>query len=204
VKPTFFPTPASFRAWLERHHAKAAELWVGFHKVGSGKPSITWPESVDEALCFGWIDGLRKSRDEHSYVIRFSPRRPSSVWSSVNIKRATFLIEQALMKPAGLKAYQARKENKSGIYSYEQRTAKLVSPYDRLLRANAKAWSFFERQPASYRKAISWWIVCAKKEETRLKRLEKLMMHSARGERLPELQRKPASSATSRNKSSTK
>jgi uncharacterized protein YdeI (YjbR/CyaY-like superfamily) len=204
MKSTFFPTPAAFRAWLERHHAKAVELWVGFHKVGSGKPSITWPESVDEALCFGWIDGVRKSLDESSYVIRFSPRRPTSIWSSVNIKRATFLIERSLMRPAGLKAYQARKENKSGIYSYEQRTAKLVPPYDRLLRANALAWKFFEQQPSSYRKAISWWIVCAKKEETRLKRLEKLIMHSARGERLPDLHRKPARSATGRKKSSKK
>jgi uncharacterized protein YdeI (YjbR/CyaY-like superfamily) len=192
MKPTFFRNPAAFRAWLERHHATADELVVGFYKVGSGKPSITWPQSVDLALCFGWIDGVRKSVDEFCYTIRFTPRRASSVWSSVNIRRAGILIEQGLMRPVGLKAYQARKENKSGIYSYEQRTAELVEPYAGLLRANAAAWRFFESQPPSYRKAICWWIVSAKKDETRLKRLEKLILHSARGERLPELQRKPA------------
>jgi uncharacterized protein YdeI (YjbR/CyaY-like superfamily) len=192
MKPTFFRNPAAFRAWLERHHATADELLVGFYKVGSGKPSITWPQSVDEALCFGWIDGIRKSADDCCYTIRFTPRRTGSVWSSVNIKRAAVLIEQGSMRPAGLKAYQARKENKSGIYSYEQRTADLVEPYAGLLRANEAAWRFFESQPPSYRKAICWWIVSAKKDETRLKRLEKLIMHSACGERLPELQRKPA------------
>jgi uncharacterized protein YdeI (YjbR/CyaY-like superfamily) len=188
MNPTFFQTPASFRAWLERHHAKAQELLVGFYKKGSSKPSITWPESVDEALCFGWIDGVRKSIDEISYTIRFTPRKPGSVWSSVNIKRAQVLIGRGLMQPAGLKAYQARKENKSGIYSYEQRGVDLVEPYNGLLKKNQAAWSFFQAQPPSYRKAISWWVISAKKEETRLKRLEKLMAHSAQGQRLPEFQ----------------
>jgi uncharacterized protein YdeI (YjbR/CyaY-like superfamily) len=192
MTPTFFPTPATFRAWLERHHAEPNVLWVGYYKVGSGKPSITWPESVDEALCYGWIDGLRKSVDEFSYTIRFTPRKPGSIWSSVNIKRAQVLIERGLMRPAGLKAYQARKENKSGVYSYEQRSVDLEEPYNRLLKKNKAAWSFFEAQPAYYRKAISWWIVSAKKEETRLKRLEKLLAHSARGERLPEFKARKA------------
>jgi uncharacterized protein YdeI (YjbR/CyaY-like superfamily) len=193
MKPTFFPTPAAFRAWLEQHHAEADVLWVGYYKVGSGKPSITWPESVDEALCFGWIDGVRKGVDDFSYTIRFTPRKPGSIWSSVNIKRAQALIERGLMQPAGLKAYQARKENKSGIYSYEQRSVDLAEPYNRLLKTNEAAWSFFQTQPASYRKAVSWWVISAKKEETRLKRLEKLMAHSARGQRLPEFKpRKPA------------
>ena len=185
MKPTFFPTPAAFRAWLERNHATAGELLVGFHKVGSGKPSLTWPESVDAALCFGWIDGVRKSVDEHRYTIRFTPRKPGSVWSGVNIKRARALIERGLMRPAGLKAYEARRENKSGVYSYEQRSADLAEPYNGLLKKNEAAWSFFQAQPASYRKAISWWIVCAKKEETRLKRLEGLIAYSARGQRVP-------------------
>jgi uncharacterized protein YdeI (YjbR/CyaY-like superfamily) len=140
LKPTFFPTPAAFRAWLEEHHATADVLLVGFHKVGSGKPSITWPESVDEALCFGWIDGIRKSIDEHRYTIRFTPRKPGSIWSSVNIKRAQALIERGLMRPAGLRAFEARRENKSGIYSYEQRNVELPEPYRGLLKANTAAW----------------------------------------------------------------
>jgi uncharacterized protein YdeI (YjbR/CyaY-like superfamily) len=186
MKPTFFPTPSAFREWLERHHARAEVLWVGYYKKGSGKPSMTWPESVDEALCYGWIDGVRKSIDEVSYVIRFTPRKPNSVWSSVNIKRAQVLIEQGEMQPAGLKAYQARKENRSGIYSYEQRSVDLEEPYNGLLRKNEAAWKFFQAQPASYRKAVSWWIISARKEETRLKRLEKLMAFSAEGQRVPE------------------
>lgn len=192
MKPTFFPTPAAFRTWLEEHHATADVLLVGFHKVGSGKPSITWPESVDEALCFGWIDGVRKSLDENRYTIRFSPRKPGSVWSGVNIKRAQALIDRGLMRPAGLKAFEARRENKSGIYSYEQRSVEMPEPYRGLLKANAAAWRFFESQPPYYRKTMGWWIVSAKKEETRLKRLEKLIAHSAKGERIPEFApRKP-------------
>jgi uncharacterized protein YdeI (YjbR/CyaY-like superfamily) len=192
MSPTHFKTPAAFRAWLQKNHAKADVLWVGYYKVGTGKPSMTWPESVDEALCYGWIDGVRKSLDECSYVIRFTPRKPRSIWSSVNIKRAQLLMERGLMQPAGLRAYEARKENKSGIYSYEQRGVDLEEPYNRLLKANEVAWGFFQAQAASYRKAVSWWIISAKKEETRLKRLEKLVEHSALGQRIPEFQpRKP-------------
>ena len=186
MKPTFFPTPAAFRTWLEEHHATADVLLVGFHKIVSGKPSITWPESVDEALCFGWIDGVRKSLDDRRYTIRFTPRKPGSIWSSVNTKRAQALIDRGLMRPTGLKAFEARRENKSGIYSYEQRGVDLPEPYSRLLKKNVAAWRFFQTQPASYRKVVFWWIVSAKKEETRLKRLKKLMMHSAREQRLPE------------------
>jgi uncharacterized protein YdeI (YjbR/CyaY-like superfamily) len=193
MKPTFFPTPTAFREWLEQHHDQADVLWVGYYKKGSGKPSITWPESVDEALCYGWIDGLRKSIDDLSYTIRFTPRRPGSFWSGVNIKRAQALIEAGQMRPAGLTAFQARKENRAGIYSYEQRGVDLEGPYNGLLKKNKAAWRFFQAQPASYRKAVSWWVISAKKEETRLKRLEKLMTHSAQGQRLPEFTpRKPA------------
>jgi len=196
TKPRFFPTPAAFRAWLEKNHAVADVLWVGFHKIGSGRASITWPEAVDEALCFGWIDGVRRRIDDLSYTIRFTPRKPGSVWSSVNIKRARALMERGRMQPAGLKAYQARRENKSGIYSYEQRTVELAEPYNRLLKANDSAWRFFQSQPASYRKAVSWWIISAKKEDTRRKRLDKLMAHSIRGEQLPEYNwRRPAGPA---------
>jgi uncharacterized protein YdeI (YjbR/CyaY-like superfamily) len=181
MKLTFFASPADFRAWLEEHHVTVEELWVGYYKKGSGKPSITWPESVDEALCFGWIDGLRKNVDERSYKIRFTPRKPSSVWSAVNIKRAQLLTNEGRMRPAGLKAFEARRENKSGIYSYEQRRAELEAPYAGLLKKNKAAWAFFQAQPPSYRKAVSWWIISAKKEETRLKRLEQLIEDSKNG-----------------------
>jgi len=186
VKAIFFQTPSAFRTWLEQHHAKADAVWVGYYKSDSGKTGITWPESVDEALCYGWIDGIRQGIDALSYRIRFTPRRTGSIWSSVNIKRAQTLIEQRRMRPVGLKTYEVRKENKTGIYSYEQRSVNLPEPYNALLKKNEKAWSFFQTQPASYRKAISWWIVSAKKEETRLKRLEKLIAHSSQGQRLPE------------------
>src|SRR5262249_11189958 len=144
-------------------------------------------------LCYGWIDGVRKSIDATSYTIRFTPRKPGSIWSSVNIGRAQALIERGLMRPAGLSAFETRKENKSGIYSYEQRSIDLTEPYHGLLKKNEVAWRFFETQPASYRKAVSWWIIRAMKVETRQKRLEKLIAHSVRGERLPEFtRRKPA------------
>jgi uncharacterized protein YdeI (YjbR/CyaY-like superfamily) len=186
VKPIFFETPSAFRSWLEQHHSTTDSVWVGYHKKDSGKPRITWSESVDEALCYGWIDGIRQGIDALSYRIRFTPRRPGSIWSSVNIKRAQTLIEQGRMQPAGLKAYQVRKENKLGIYSYEQRSVDLPAPYDSLLNKNKTAWNFFQAESASYRKTVSWWIISAKREETRLNRLKKLMAHSSRKQRLPE------------------
>jgi uncharacterized protein YdeI (YjbR/CyaY-like superfamily) len=184
VNPKFFKTPPAFRKWLATHHVKEKELWVGFYKKNSDKPSITWPESVDEALCFGWIDGIRKSIDEQSYKIRFTPRKPSSTWSAVNIRNAEKLIEQRRMQPAGLKAYQARKENRSGIYSYEQRSPELIEPYLNKLKRNNAAWKFFQAQPPYYRKTMNWWIVSAKQEETRLKRLDKLIEASTEGRRM--------------------
>jgi uncharacterized protein YdeI (YjbR/CyaY-like superfamily) len=191
MKITFFRSPAEFHAWLESHHADAAELWVGFYKKSSGKPSITWPESVDAALCFGWIDGLRKNIDEIRYKIRFSPRKASSVWSAVNIKRFQALIEQGLVRPAGQKAFEARRENRSGVYSYEQRRAEFDEPYLGILKNNRAANDFFHRQPASYRKAACWWVISAKKEETRLKRLAQLIEDSAAGRRIAQFLRKP-------------
>ena len=185
MNPTFFPTSSEWRQWLVQHHRTAPELWVGFYKKDAGRTTITWPESVDEALCFGWIDGLRKRVDELSYTIRFSPRRPGSIWSRVNINRAEILLAQGRMLPVGREAFAARQENKSGIYSYEQRTPDLEDPYRRVLQQTSAAWEFFAAQPASYRKAISWWIVSAKREETRLKRLAQLTDCSARGERVP-------------------
>jgi uncharacterized protein YdeI (YjbR/CyaY-like superfamily) len=170
--------------WLEENHATATELWVGFYKRDSGKPSITWPESVDQALCFGWIDGIRKRVDKISYKIRFTPRRRSSIWSAINIKRAEELARQKRMRPAGLKAFAARMENNSGIYSYEQRPTELAEPYATHLKKNKAAWTFFGMQPPSYRKMIAWWIVSAKKEETRMARLAKLISDSAKGKRV--------------------
>jgi uncharacterized protein YdeI (YjbR/CyaY-like superfamily) len=180
----FFPTPRDLQKWFRRNHATEQELWVGFYKKNSGKPSVTWPESVDEALCVGWIDGIRKSIDAESYMIRFTPRRRGSIWSAVNIKRVKVLTKEKRMQPPGLAAFAARREYKSGIYSYEQRGEHLPEPYAGLLRRNKKAWEFFEAQPPFYRKMIGWWVVSAKQEKTRRKRLQKLIAESAAGHRL--------------------
>ena len=184
VTPKFFKTPAAFSKWLAANHAKSKELWVGFHKKSSAKPSIDWPESVDEALCFGWIDGIRKNVDAESYKIRFTPRKPASIWSAVNIRNVERLLKEKRMQPAGLKAYAARKENRSGIYSYEQRSTELVEPYLGKLKRNKAAWRFFQAQPPGYRKIMNWWVVSAKQEATRLKRIEKLIEESAQGRRM--------------------
>ncbi len=155
---------------------------MGYYKKDSGKPSITWPQSVDEALCVGWIDGVRRSLGEESYTIRFTPRRPTSIWSAVNIARIEALTNEGRMKPAGLAAYEVRKENKSGIYSHEQRDKiELFEAETKQFKANTKAWEFFEAQTGSYRKAVLWWIVSAKQEVTRVKRLASLIDDSAKG-----------------------
>jgi uncharacterized protein YdeI (YjbR/CyaY-like superfamily) len=177
----FFETPADFRAWLERNHEHERELVVGFWKTSTGKPSITWPESVDEALCFGWIDGIRRSLGDESYTIRFTPRQARSTWSAVNVRRAKELVELGRMTPAGLRAFEARTESRSGVYSYEQRTVDLPERYAAELQANEAARDFFESRPASYRKAAVWWVVSAKKEETRQRRLATLVDDCAHG-----------------------
>jgi uncharacterized protein YdeI (YjbR/CyaY-like superfamily) len=184
MKIKYFRSAKDFRRWLEKNHSTTQELWVGYHKKSSRQPSMTWPESVDEALCFGWIDGIRKSIDDLRYTIRFTPRRRGSIWSAVNIRRAQELCDKGLMKPLGLAAFNARKEYRSGIYSYEQRSANLNGPYEKKLKQNKAAWNVFYAQPASYRKAIGWWIVSAKQEATRLKRLQKLIEASANKKRL--------------------
>jgi len=187
-KPTFFATLADFRAWLEAHHDKLREQLVGFHKKSSGKPSITWPESVEVALCFGWIDGVRKSIDETSYTIRFTPRKPTSNWSSININLARKLTKQGLMHPAGLQAFAARSEKKSGIYSYEQRrSARFTRDQEKQFRASQLAWEFFRSQAPWYQRVCTWWIINAKKEETKLKRLSVLIDHSRNRRTLPRL-----------------
>lgn len=184
MTPRFFKTPAAFRRWLAANHDKRKELIVGFYKKASGKPSITWPESVDEALCFGWIDGVRKTIDDESYVIRFSPRKPNSIWSAVNIRNVQRLTKEKRMHPAGLKAFAARKENRSGIYAYEQRPAELVEPFASEFKKNKAAWKFFQGQPPYYRKTLTWYILSAKQEKSRLDRLAKLIEASAKGKRL--------------------
>lgn len=192
MEPTFFATPSELRAWLAERHDKTQELWVGFYKKGSGKPSITWPEAVDEALCFGWIDGIRKGIDEESYTNRFTPRKAGSIWSAVNIKRVGELTSLGLMLPAGLRAFEKRSEEKSGIYAYEQRdAARLEDADERQFRANKPAWNFFQAQPASYRKAAIWWVISAKKEETRRKRLATLIEDSEHERTIAPLTRPP-------------
>ncbi len=182
---TFFATPAAFRAWLKQHSAKAAELIVGFHKKGCGKPSITWQESVDEALCVGWIDGVRKRIDEEAYQIRFTPRKPTSIWSAINIARVADLTGQGRMQPAGLAAFLHRKEAKSRTYSYEQAASASLPPADEArFRRNKKAWAFFEAPPPGYRKLVIWRIVSAKQEATRQKRFLQLVEASQNGQRL--------------------
>jgi uncharacterized protein YdeI (YjbR/CyaY-like superfamily) len=186
-KPTFFKSAEEFAGWLERNHHKADELWVGYHRKATGKPSVTYPESVDVALCYGWIDGVRKSVDETRYMNRFSPRRPGSNWSAVNIRRAKALIQAGRVRPAGLEAFEAREAGRSGVYSYENRPADLPPKYRELLKQNKKAWSYFNARPPWYRRTAVWWVVSAKREETRLKRLSTLIEKSARGKTIPPL-----------------
>jgi uncharacterized protein YdeI (YjbR/CyaY-like superfamily) len=186
----FFATPDKWRRWLEKNHARATEIWVGMHKKGSGTPSITWPQAVDEALCFGWIDGIRKSIDETRYKNRFTPRKKTSNWSAVNIARVAALTKEGRMHPAGLAAFEARDPKKSGVYSFEQReTATLGVEFERRFRANAKAWAFFEAQPPYYRRVTTFWVVSGKQQATRERRLEALIKDSAAGQRIGLLKR---------------
>ena len=190
MKPTFFATPAAFRAWLAANHAKAGELLVGFHKVGSGKPSITWPQSVDQALCYGWIDGVRRSLGPQSYTIRFTPRRPRSIWSAINTKRFAELRKQGQVAAAGVAAFKVRTAARSGVYSFERRTpARLLPAQDKAFRANARAWAYFQSRPPWYQRTALHWVVSAKKEETRDKRLRTLIADSAAGRTIAPLTR---------------
>jgi uncharacterized protein YdeI (YjbR/CyaY-like superfamily) len=181
MAPTFFKTPLDLRKWFAKHHAAKRELLIGFYKKDSGKPSITWPESVDEALSVGWIDGIRRRIDEDSYSIRFTPRKATSTWSAVNIRRVAALTKEGRMVPAGLAAFAQRKEYRSGIYSYEQRPQELPEPYASTFKKNKRAWAFFQAQPPGYRKMLTWFVISAKQEETRLKRLATLISQSANG-----------------------
>jgi uncharacterized protein YdeI (YjbR/CyaY-like superfamily) len=186
---SFFESPSEFRAWLEEHHADETELWVGFHKKVSGRAGITWSEAVDQAICFGWIDGIRKGIDEGSYANRFTPRKPRSTWSRVNIERVARLSEQGLMRSAGVAAFERRREERSGVYSFEQQTPELDRASKRVFRSNRRAWEFFQSQAPSYRRAVTWWVTGAKRQATRDTRLAALIEASERGSRLPQFSR---------------
>lgn len=184
MTPLFFANQIEFRKWLKKNHKKETELTVGFYKIASGKPSMTWSQSVDEALCFGWIDSIRKSVDEESYSIRFTPRRKTSNWSAINIDKVEKLIEQGLMQPEGFAAYENRKDEKSRVNSYENAYKLFSDTYKDRFSANTKAWDYFKSQSKSYQKMIIHWILDAKQEKTKLSRLEKAIAESEKGEKL--------------------
>ena len=184
MNPTFFAKQEDFRAWLVKNHKKETELLVGFYKVGSNKPTMTWSQSVDQALCFGWIDGIRKSIDDESYTIRFTPRKSTSIWSAINIKKIEELTKVGLMMPEGIKAFELRKEEKSAIYSHEKAPVSLDPNSEKLFKQNKIAWDFFEAQSPSYKKVMRHWIMAAKQEKTRLSRLEKTIKISEQLKRM--------------------
>lgn len=184
MKPKFFSSPVQFRQWLERNHNSATELLIGFYKKASGKKSITYAEALDEALCFGWIDGVRKSLNETSYVQRFTPRKPRSIWSNINVKHVARLQKEGRMHAAGLEAYARRDPKLTGIYSFENRPLELAPEYERLFRQNKGAWTFFHEQPPGYKRLMIFWTMSAKQEETRLRRLKQLIESSEKGVRL--------------------
>jgi uncharacterized protein YdeI (YjbR/CyaY-like superfamily) len=188
--PAFFATAAEFRAWLEANHETETELLVGLYKKGSGKPSITWPESVDQALCFGWIDGVRRSLGNDAYTIRFTPRKPNSIWSAVNVAKVTELERQGLMRPAGKAAFARRSEERTGVYSFERgEPATLAPEQEAAFRAVPEAWEYFNARPAGYRRTAIHFVVSAKRPETRARRLQRLIEDSRNGRTIKELTR---------------
>lgn len=191
MDPIFFPAPEDFRAWLEENHETADEVLVGFYKKKAGKPSMTWSESVDQALCFGWIDGKGRSLGDEAHTIRFTPRRPKSNWSAINIAKVAQLTERGLMRPAGLAAFEKRQEARSGVYSYEQRhLATLTEEQEAEFRASPAAWEWFQAAAPSYRKSAIFWVTSAKRAETVAKRLRQLIEDSAQGLEVPPLRRR--------------
>ena len=187
MKVTYFKSAADFRRWLEANHASVSELWVGFFKKDSGKGGITYAEAVDQALCFGWIDGLKKRVDDLSYTHRFTPRKPKSNWSRINIKHAERLKRAGRMTTAGLKAFARRDAKRSGVYSFENAPRKLRPADERRFKADRAAWKFFRQQPPGYRRIAAWWVVSARKDETRARRLSRLIEDSGNGRRLAQL-----------------
>lgn len=187
LTPIYFKTPADFRKWLTQNHGSATELLVGFYKKDTGKPSIMWPESVEEALCFGWIDGVRKRIDDDCYTIRFTPRKPTSTWSAINIKLVEKLIAEKRIQPPGLQAFKARMVTKSATYSYENRPQSLSPEYEKSFKRNKKAWAYFEAQAPWYRRTSIYWVMSAKKPETQLKRLSTLIQDCEKQRRIKPL-----------------
>jgi len=187
MKPKFFKNQKELRKWFEKNHKNEKEIWVGFYKKNSGKANFTWSQSVDQALCFGWIDGIRKSIDEVSYMIRFTPRNPKSNWSAINIKKISELTKLGLMHPAGVEAFKKREDERSEVYSFEQNIIKLSREYELKFKSNKKAWKFFQSLPPSTKKPSIWWVMSAKKEETQLKRLDTLIKSSAESVIIPPL-----------------
>ncbi|MGG5210066.1 YdeI/OmpD-associated family protein [Chryseobacterium sp. MIQD13] len=184
MTPTFFATKEEFRKWLEENHTKEKEILVGFYKKGTGKPSMNWSESVDQALCFGWIDGVRRSLDSESFSNRFTPRKPNSNWSIINIRKVEELTKAGLMTLEGQKAFEARKEEKTGIYSHEKENIILDPVYEAQFKIYENAWNFFEKQAPSYKRTVIHWLMSAKQEKTRLSRLEKVIRESEQLKRL--------------------
>ncbi len=191
MRPTFFKAPDKLHDWFLKHHDKKQELLIGFYKKDSGKPSVTYPEALDEALSFGWIDGIRKSIDDSSYSIRFTPRRKNSIWSAVNIKRVSELSQLGRMHLVGLQTFETRNLKMAGLYSFEQKSHDLAPAYEKKFRSNKKAWSFFLSKPPSYRKPAIHWVMSAKQEVTRLKRLDILIRDSDQERTVAHLSRKP-------------
>ncbi|HEX6588395.1 MAG TPA: YdeI/OmpD-associated family protein [Longimicrobiales bacterium] len=189
AKARFFASGAEFGAWLREHHGTEAELLVGFWKIGSGRPSMTWPESVEQALCYGWIDGVRRSLGDDAYTIRFTPRRSGSIWSAKNLATMRRLLDAGRAAPAGRAVYEARDEAKTNRYSFERAVIAFEPQQEKLFRRNRKGWAFFESQPPSYRKPAIHWVVSAKKPETRAKRLAQLIADSEAGMRIAQLRR---------------
>jgi uncharacterized protein YdeI (YjbR/CyaY-like superfamily) len=189
MKVVFFESPSDFRKWLETGHQNCPELWVGLYRKASEKPSITYPEALDEALCFGWIDGVRKKANADAYTVRFTPRRPTSQWSAVNMKRAQELASQGRMRPAGLKAFEAAKHQSRRYFCDQRHEASFDQDAERRFRAHRKAWTFFQAQPPWYRRTAVFWVASAKKEETRQRRLAALMADSEHGMRIQPLAR---------------
>lgn len=184
MKPKFFPTQTDFRRWLEKNHERETEIIIGYYNVKSGKGGMTWSESVDQALCFGWIDGVRRKIDDESYSNRFTPRRPNSNWSAVNIAKVAELTAKGLMKPAGIAAFEKRSDDKSAIYAYENALKQFSDEFEARFRVNEKAWDFFEKQANWYKKQMINWVMTAKQQATCEKRLEKLIAESADEKRL--------------------
>lgn len=185
----FFANSSELQVWLAQYHTQKNELWLGYYKKNSGIASINWSQSVDEALCFGWIDGLRKTIDAQRYAIRFTPRKPNSIWSAVNIAKVAQLTEAGLMQPAGIAAFEKRTHNKSKVYSFEQENIQLTPEYEDIFRQNEPAWHFFQAQTPSYRKPAMWWVISAKQTATRLKRLHTLIQDSENGQKVAHLRR---------------